>query len=198
MPLEYSAHQDASRIPRGSTARVLEFSTLREKAAWLDADASLSALRGGIQDFVTRFLHTKDPETRARQIQRWVRDHIHYEHDYRVTAHMRGEEFADPETVLARGYDDCDGKAQLFVSLVRAAEILKPIGLAARIRPVFKKHPLDFVHVQAEVLFHGSKVQFPNAEPDGWVITELILKGCELGQNPDDCPRGPHGERLLA
>jgi transglutaminase-like putative cysteine protease len=197
MPLEFRAHQDASRVPRDSSVRVLTFTTLREKAAWLDASASLDALRGGIQDFVRRFLDTRDPETRARQIQRWVRDHIHYEHDYRVIEHLPGEEFADSETVLERGYDDCDGKARLFVALVRAAEILRPLGLAARIRPVFRKHPLDFVHVQAEVLFHGSKV-FPNAEPDGWIITELILKGCELGQNPDDCPRGPHGERLLA
>jgi transglutaminase-like putative cysteine protease len=186
-------------VPKGSDVRVVEFPNVAAKAPWLDSMASVDALRGGVQDVARRFLRAEHPETRARQIQRWVRDHIHYEHDYRVTQGMRGEEFADSETVLARGYDDCDGKSRLFVALVRAAELLKPIGLSARIRPVFRKHPFDFVHVQAEVLFPRSGAIFPKtASPDGWVITELILKGCELGQNPDDCPRGPYGERLLA
>ena len=80
---------------------------------------------------------------------------------------------------------------------MRAAEILKPLGTQARIRAVFRKHPLDFVHVQAEVRFPGSK-RTTSADADGWVLTELILKGCELGQNPDDMPRGPRGERILA
>jgi hypothetical protein len=193
----YRQHQDASRIPRNTTDRVIAFSTLAEKANWLDAAASLDSMRTGIQDVARRFVAEKDPELRTRNIHRFVRDRIHYEQDYRVSQGQPGEEFADSETVLKRGYDDCDGKARLFVALMRAAEVVRPLGTAARIRAVFRKHPLDFVHVQAEVMFHGSK-RVTTADPDGWVLAELILKGCELGQNPDDCPRGPRGERILA
>lgn len=194
---KYLLHPNASRIPRGSTDRVLVFNSLREKADWLDANASLDALRKGVESVASRFLNEPDPELRTRSIHRFVRDRIRYEQDWRVSAGVPGEEFADSETVLKRGFDDCDGKSRLFVALVRAAELQKPIGTAARIRPVFTKHPLDFVHVQAEVLFPGSK-RIDTADRDGWVIAEMILKGCELGKNPDDCPRGPRGERVMA
>lgn len=194
---DYRNHQDASRIPRNVTDRVIAFKTLEEKANWLDAAASLDTLRRGIQDVARRFTREKDPELRTRQIHRFVRDRIHYEHDYRVSTGQPGEEFADSETILRRGYDDCDGKARLFVALMRAAEIVAPLQTEARIRAVFTKHPLAFVHVQAEVRFPGS-LRVQNATPDGWVLAEMILKGCELGQNPDDVPRGPRGERILA
>jgi hypothetical protein len=128
---------------------------------------------------------------------RFVRDKIHYEKDFQVSRGARGEEFADSETTVRRGYGDCDDKARLFVALMRAAEITKPMGTQARIRAVFRKHPLDFVHVQAEVRFPGSK-RTRTADDDGWILAELILKGCELGQNPDEMPRGPKGERILA
>jgi transglutaminase-like putative cysteine protease len=192
----YRNHQNASRIPRNVSDRVIAFKTLEEKANWLDAASSLDALRTGVQNVARRFTSESDPELRTRNIHRFVRDRIHYEHDWRVSQGQPGEEFADSETVLERGYDDCDGKSRLFVALVRAAEILKPLETEARIRAVFTKHPFpDFVHVQAEVKFPSS-ARLPNV--DGWVLAEMILKGCELGMNPDDCPRGPRGERILA
>jgi len=194
---KWSTHDNAGRIPDHTEDRVLTFKTLDEKARWLDAEASLDSLREGVQVAAGRVTREISPEMRARKLQRWVRDNIKYVADFRVSTGQEGEELADSETILRRGYDDCDGKSRLFVALVRAAEMLAPVGLASRIRPVFKKHPLAFVHVQCEAIWHGSKA-LPYAEPpDGWVLVELILRGCEMGQNPDDMPRGPHGERII-
>jgi hypothetical protein len=194
----YKAHMNESRIPRNVEMRVIAFKNDTEKARWLDAAASLDSLRSRIEQVAARFTWEDDPETRTRAIHRFVRDSIRYQQDYRVSTGQPGEEFADSETVLFRGYDDCDGKARLFVALMRAAERIAPLHTEARIRPVFSKaHPLEFVHVQGEVLFPNSR-RIPTADPEGWVIAELIIKGCELGQNPDDCPRGPRGERILA
>jgi hypothetical protein len=195
---KYLTIRDRSRIPQGSTSRVVCFDSLEEKARFLDASASFDAMRGKIRSFARRFLYQGDPELRTRQIHRWVRDNIRYEQDYRVSQDAPGEEFADSTSQLRRGFEDCDGKARLFVALMRAAEMLRPLSTGARIRPIFQVHPYkDFVHVQAEVLFPGSK-RIETANPSGWVIAELILKGCELGQNPDELPRGPAGERIIA
>ena len=193
----FQAHQNAGRIPRGSSDRVLEFKSLEQKARWLDAAASLDSLRRGVQDVARRFLEIPDAEARTRAIHRWVRDHIHYEQDYRVSQGMAGEEFADTETVLERGYDDCDGKSRAFVALVRAAEMLRPLGVQARIRDVFMRHPFSFVHVQVEVKWPRSELA-ERAGPGGWLLAEMILKNAEIGDDPDQVPRGPHGERLLA
>jgi transglutaminase-like putative cysteine protease len=195
--MPYENHQNASRIPRNTIGRVIVFKTLAEKANWLDAASSLDALRRGVQDVAARFTREPQAEIRTRHMHRFVRDKIHYEKDFQVSRGARGEEFADSETTVRRGYGDCDDKARLFVALMRAAEITKPMGTQARIRAVFRKHPLDFVHVQAEVRFPGSK-RTRTADDDGWILAELILKGCELGQNPDEMPRGPKGERILA
>lgn len=192
-----STHDNAGRIPRGSEDRVIHFGTLQEKARWLDSAASLDSLRKGLLQAAERFTGMQDPEDRARHIQRFVRDHFRYVQDFRVSQGMRGEEFADSESILKRGYDDCDGKSRLYVALVRAAEMAKPVGLEVAIRPVFQKHPLEFVHVQAVTRWPGSK-GLAYADRAGWVLTELILKGCEMGQDPDDCPRGPHGDRVYA
>lgn len=190
-------HQDAGRVPRGSSVRVIRFTSHLAKARWLDSAASLDSLRRGVMRAAQRFLHVRDPEARTRAIHAWVRDNIHYETDYRVSQGQQGEEFADSETILRRGYDDCDGKSRLMVAIMRAAEMLAPLGTQARIRDVFRRHPLAFVHVQVETRWPGS-IRLENAQRDGWILAELILKGCELGQNPDACPRGPRGERLLA
>lgn len=190
-------HDDASRVPNATGVRILEFRDLYEKAAWLDSAASLDSLRKGVEDVAKRFLSVRDPEMRCREIQRHVRDGVRYVPDYRVTQGQRGEEFADSETIIKRGYDDCDGKSRLYVALVRAAEMLLALGTQAEIRPVFHAHPLEFVHVQAVTRWPGSR-RYDYADPEGWCLTELILKGCEIGQDPDDCPRGPKGERLIA
>lgn len=194
---KYHEHQDPSRIPLGSDVRVILFRSHEDKAKWLDAAAGLDSLRGGVANVARRFLQYTDAEARTRAIHRWVRDNIRYEQDWQVSTGQPGEEFADTETILRRGYDDCDGKARVMVALVRAAEMMKPLGVDARIRDVFSKHPLAFVHVQVEVRWPRSEL-LERSEPGGWMLAEMILKDCEIGQNPDECPRGPHGERLLA
>jgi hypothetical protein len=195
--MAYTNHQDASRLPSSSTGREIIFRTLEEKARWLDAAASFDALRKGIQRVASRFTSEPRPEIRTRNIHRFVRDRIHYERDFQLSRNLPGEEFADSPTVLRRGYGDCDDKARLFVALMRAAELVRPLGTEARIRAVFRKHPVDFVHVQAEVRWPQSK-RTQRADDNGWILAELILRGCELGQNPDEMPRGPRGERILA
>ena len=188
----------ACRVPDRSTGRVVGWRTLEEKAHWLDGAASLDALRRGIERVAARFCLMPNGEARTRALQRWVRDNIRYIYDWRMSQGSRGEEFADAETTLERGYGDCDDKSRLFVALVRAAEQVRPMGVQARIRPVFRAHPLwEFVHVQAEVRWFGSQVH-PSAMPGGWLLCELILAYCEIGQNPDELPRGPNGDRLIA
>lgn len=185
------------RVPGRSSARVIGWRTLAEKASWLDGGASLDALRRGTQRVAARFCNIPSGEARTRAIQRWVRDNIRYIYDWRMSQGGRGEEFADAQSCIARGYGDCDDKARLFVALVRAAERETPLGVQARIRPVFRPYPLEFVHVQAEVRWWGSDTH-PRAMPGGWLLCELILAYCEIGQNPDELPRGFNGERLIA
>lgn len=190
-------HQNASRVPRSSAVRVIHWPTLDEKAHWLDAASSLDAFRQRVLDVAGRFLRIDDPEARTRAMHRWVRDMITYVHDFRVSQGEPGEEFADASSVLARRFGDCDDKARLFVALVRAGEMLDPLGVEARIRPVFLRAPEAFVHVQAETRWPRSSY-VDGAMPGGWLLAETILRGCEIGQDPDSCPRGPRGERLLA
>lgn len=187
----------ACRVPERSTVRVVGWRNLAEKASWLDGASSLDALRGSTMQAVKRFTGIDDAEERTRAIQRWVRDNIRYVYDFRVTQGQRGEEFADTPTAIRRGYGDCDDKSRIFVALVRAAERAKPLGVQARIRPVFKRHPVEFVHVQAEARWWGSEIH-PRAMPGGWLLCELILKGCEIGQDPDELPRNASGQRVIA
>ncbi len=193
---KFRRFENPSRVPRTSTNRVLSFATLEEKAKWLDAAASLDALRLQVQHHAQRFLGYSDAEARTRAIQRWVRDNIHYQYDFRVSQGLPGEEFGDTSTLLARGYGDCDDKARAFVALVRAAEMVKPLRVKARIRPIFTKQPAQFVHVQAEVTWPRSELH-ENAMPGGWLLAELIVKGCEIGQDPDTVPRLASGERAI-
>jgi hypothetical protein len=185
------------RVPPKSLGRVVRWDSLADKAAWLDGAASLDAMRRGMQRVAARFCQLPTAEGRTRALHRWVRDNIRYVYDYQSSRAGRGEEFADAETTIDRGYEDCDGKARLFVALVRAAESVRRCGAEARIRPVFKKHPIEFVHVQAEARWPGS-AGHPRAMPGGWLLCELILAGCEIGQNPDEVPRGPNGQRVIA
>ncbi len=185
------------RVPPKSTSRVVSWDSLEEKAAWLDAAASLDAMRAGLQRVAAQFCKTGGAEHRTRAMHRWVRDQIRYVYDFRGSQGTRGEEFADSETAIDRGYEDCDGKARLFVALVRAAEKVLPCRVEARIRPVFLKHPLEFVHVQAETRWPGSG-HHARAMTGGWLLCELILAGCEIGQNPDEMPRDARGQRVIA
>lgn len=117
------------------------------------------------------------PAALADRIHRYVRDHIRYVRDpIDPATGRRREEFADAGVVLRRGYDDCDGKARLVCALALRA------GLQARLRAVFKVG--DFVHVQAELRWPGSN-RYPGASRDGWVISETILRGVELGHGAE-------------
>ncbi len=195
--LKFRLYENASRVPKNSTARVVTFQSLQEKAHYLDSSASLDALRTDVQDYARRFERFSDAESRTRAIQRWVRDNIKYQYDYRVSINRRGEEFADSASLIKRGFGDCDDKARIFVALVRAVEMIHPLNVRARIRPIFTKHPYEFVHVQAEVKWPRSVLHENSQGPKGWLLAELILKGCEIGQNPDTVPRLPNGERAI-
>lgn len=194
---QFRLYENPSRIPKGSKGRTLAWDTLEEKARWLDAAASLDALRGQVQAFARRFLHYPTAEARTRALQRWVRDNVRYQYDFRSLVGFPGEEFSDSSSTLDRSFGDCDDKARLFVALVRAAEMLKPLFARARIRPIFAQVPDErFVHVQAEVKWPRSELH-ENAMGGGWLLAELIVKGCEIGQNPDTIPRFPNGERQI-
>ena len=150
-----------------------------EKAKWLDAGASEDATEPELRRWAAhRFLYDARSQLFgldriAHAVHRFVRDRIAYVHDWGGK-----EEFADSRTILARAYDDCDGKARLFVAIIRALGIPE---LQARIRPVFKGR--DFVHVQAEVKFPGSEHD-PRSFDGGWLLAELIVEGVELGDDP--------------
>lgn len=193
---KFRRFENPSRVPDTSTNRVLSFATLGEKAKWLDAAAGLDSLRTLVQHHAKRFLAYSDAEARTRAIQRWVRDNIKYQYDWRVSQGLPGEEFSDTSTLLERGYGDCDDKARAFVALIRAVEMVKPLGVKSRIRPIFTKTPRQFVHVQAEVIWPRSELH-ENAMPEGWLLAELIVKGCEIGQDPDTVPRLASGERQI-
>lgn len=178
--------------------RVVTWDDAKEKARWLDAAASLDAgTEEPVRKLALAFARASgpnDPRAFATAVQHFVRDAIEY-----VPDPDNQEEFADAATVLERGADDCDGKSRLFVALVRAA----PVGdVEARIVPVFRHKkgffaPDDFVHVQAQVRWPGSRKD-PRAEAGGWLRTELTLAGAEIGQDVNTLPRMRNGKRRLA
>ncbi len=186
--------------------RDLRFMLPHDKARWLDGRASLESEHPTIRAFASRVTEARredGPSAIANSLQVFVRDSIRY-----VKDSPNGEEelLDDAPTVLERGYDDCDGKSRLFVALVRAADraLRSKRGpferggpyLEARIRPVFTRAE-DFVHVQAEVRWPGSKT-WPNADREGWVLAEVIVLGCGLGQDPLSIKRGPDGKLPIA
>lgn len=171
------------RLEPGTRLRVVRWKTLEEKAKWLDGAASLDATERFVRDFAQRrFLMWPTAEGRARAIQHYVRDELAYVHDFRGTIMQPGEEFADSEDIIKRGYDDCDGKSRAFVALCRV------LGIDARIRPIFKEHPHRFVHVQAEVRWPGSSSD-PRSGPGGWLLAECILQNVEIGDDPMRQPK---------
>lgn len=164
---------------------LVRFSSPAEKAAWLDAMASLDARLPVVRDLAARTAQARDANRKdlvADDLQRLVRDGIRYVPD------PGAEEFADAQTSLLRGYGDCDDKARTYVALCRAC------GVTARIRPMFMG-PV-FVHVQAETKWPGSE-RHPKAQPGGWLVVELILRGVGVGDDPNAAERFPDGRRIL-
>jgi transglutaminase-like putative cysteine protease len=165
--------------------RVLHFPDPMDKARWLDEAASIDAQRPYVRDVALRLAREIDPNDHAqlaREILRFTENAIHYVHD------PSAEEFADVETILKRGADDCDGKARTFVALCRS------VGLKARIRPVFQHG--KFTHVQGEVRFPGSE-RDSLAEEGGWLVCDPIVRGARLGQAPPDIPKEGGAWRLV-
>lgn len=164
----------------------VRFSSPEEKAAWLDAMASLDArlpLTRRIAGATARARDANRLDLVAADLQRLVRDGIRYVRD------PGSEEFADADSILKRGYGDCDDKSRLFTALCRAC------GVTARTRPMFLGPA--FVHVQAEVKYPGSE-RHPQAQAGGWLVVELILRGVGVGDDPNAAPRFPDGSRILS
>ena len=166
--------------------RRVVWNDVHEKAQWIDGYCYLDARLPAVRELAARFAKARDPNDKeglARDFQTFVRDAITYVPDPSY------EEIADSQTILERGYGDCDDKCRLFVSLCRA------VSLEARIRPVVDSDGF-FYHVQSEVTWPGAD-RHPFAQPRGWLLVELILRGCELGQSPATVPASSTGSRVL-
>lgn len=145
-----------------NVTRSVVFRDAMSKARWIDAMCTLDARLPLVREMARRFARARDPndaEGLARDLHAFVRDAIRYVRD------PAGEELSDAETVIDRGYGDCDDKARVFVALCRS------VGIPARIRPCFRGD--DFVHVQAEVLVDGRVL-----------VAELIVRDLPLGELP--------------
>lgn len=169
-----------------ATRRRIVWSNADAKAQWIDGMAYVDAKQELVRDFAARCAFAFDPNDRAglaRTLQRFVRDSIRYVPDPTF------EEISDSQTILERAYGDCDDKARLFTALARA------VGLDARVRPVQDEEGL-FYHVQCEVRFPGSE-RMRASQPGGWVLVELILRDCDLGDSPGQIPTSSNGSRVL-
>lgn len=135
----------------------------------MDAAASLDALDPLIVRLARLLVvGAKGVTDRAERIQRFARDRIWYTRDP-----WGIETTPDARHIIEIGTEDCDGKARVFVALVRA---LHDPDLSARIRSVWKGP--HFVHAQAEVRIGDGP----------WRLVELIVRGLGVGDAPDDHP----------
>jgi transglutaminase-like putative cysteine protease len=117
----------------------------------------------------------------AREIFRWVRDAIRYQHDP-----DRTEEFQDAAAIIDRGWDDCDGKAKTAVAMMRA------LGLDAEIVPHWRAGQL--AHVSIRVRWPGSESHAGSVR--GWLYGETTVRGAELGDNLKRIARDPDTKRI--
>jgi transglutaminase-like putative cysteine protease len=166
--------------------RVITWANADEKAAWIDGMAFTDARLPLVRDLAVRMARARDINDRLglmRDLQTFVRDAIGYIED------PSWEEISDSQTILERGYGDCDDKVRLFVALARA------VGRDSRVRPVHDQEGF-FYHVQAEARWPGSE-QIAGSQPGGWVLIELILRGCGIGQTPASMPQSTTGARVL-
>jgi hypothetical protein len=179
-----------------TVTRTASWATLDEKAAWLDAAASTDTGRPGCRALAARIFGASggDPAKCVGVAFAFWRDEIRYERDRRLADMKRAEQFADTDTILRRGSDDCDGKSRGFVATLRALAQLG-VDCDGRIVPVFSADFSDFKHVQAHARWRGSAA-FPRAEPDGWVLAELTLKGVPLGAGVEAATRNATTGRL--
>jgi transglutaminase-like putative cysteine protease len=167
--------------------RPLTFTTLTEKASWIDAQASLDATDPKITDYADRFAKACGPNAPscvATALHNVVRDGVRYVNG---PGHQR---MYDAATTLARGYGNCVDKSRLFVALCRAVEV------DARIVPVFN-NASEFYHCQAQVRWPGSALD-RRAEPGGWLRAEMIIPGVALGNGAERVKYDRNGSPVLS
>lgn len=156
----------------------------QQKLAFMQRRADHDALDPLIVSWASRIARPFAPDDWmgiATELFHWVRDGIRYQRDP-----DRKEELAPARIVLARGWDDCDGKVRLFVAGVRA------LGLEGRFFPIWRAGQLS--HVMAAVKFAGSE-KLPRNQ-HGWLIGDLTIRGAELGQNPYTIASNPDTGKL--
>lgn len=165
----------------------------QEKAAYLDGCALLESTSAPVQRIAAMFSGIKPDSRRAHAIYQWVRDRIRYVRDPKGPDGRRREEFADCPTILARRFDDCDGKVRVFCAICHACD------LDVRVRPVVRNlgagpDAENFVHVQAEIFLPD--LNHPNRRPDGWLPVELILAAVPMGYGCERAQRDSRGQYI--
>ena len=166
-----------------------------EKLAFMNAGAARDAKHPEISRVARALVANIRPDDwrgMASEIHRFVRDGIRYTHDPN-----RRELLMSAADTLARGADDCDGKARLAVALARAA------GLEAVVWPKWRGPVL--AHVQWGVKWPGSE-RDPRAQLPAtglglparreWIVGEVTIKGAELGDDPSRIATNPDTGKL--
>ena len=174
-----------------ATHKQIAFRTEYDKAVYLDQKASEDSTDELVRSLALRFAATASALAAAQAIHRFVRDRVVYQRD------PAGEQFASARVVIERGWDDCDGKARTVVALVRAVARLRPDWeLEAKIAPHWRSG--HFAHVSAHIRFLGSHVHPRADKAGGWLESDTIVKGLELGQQPDEARDRATGRIPLA
>lgn len=171
--------------------RGVAFSSPNEKARYLDGIARLEAHQRGVKRESFRLARESGPDALAylQRCHEFVRDSVRYRRD-----HMGIEHLADSETILARRFDDCDGKSRLFMALALAGNARGfSAVIDAAIRPIFPD-PYTFAHVQAACRLRGLRTGLEQG--DGWIVAELCLDGVALGSGLE-AARWVHGRPVV-
>jgi transglutaminase-like putative cysteine protease len=141
--------------------------------------ADLDAIDPRVVALATRLVRPFAPDDwlgQAREIHRWVRDAIRYQHDP-----DRRQLMVPANETVENGWGNCVGKSILVAALLRA------LGMKAELMPVFSGPVMT--HLMYRVKFPGS-AELPDSL-DGWLYGEQTIRGAELGQNPHTIARNP-------
>lgn len=164
--MHHGPHPGPSGRPRPRPLEVKKYFDLRRQAF----DDAQDPIIVNFASTLARPFAPDDYLTIVREIFRWVRDGIRFQRDP-----GQREEFASAATILNRGWDDCDGKIKLAVSLMRS------LGIDADVQPVWNQEGF-LSHVQLRVRFPGS--EHIRGSKAGWLYGEITIRGAELTQNP--------------